>query len=153
MAKGKGKGTRIRITGDKELVRKLQRLSQIGRGAALSAAVTAGAAVIVNAAQEKAPYLSGTLRRSIHAEVTTEATRAIAEIGTDVEYAAQREFGGTITAKNTPYLVFRVGGKLVRVKSVTQKATPYLRPAFDEKSDEAVSEMIAALKAAINGVV
>lgn len=46
-------------------------------------------------------------------------------------YAAQRNFGGTITAKSAPYLAFPVGGrrakggKWAKVKSVTQPARKF----------------------------
>lgn len=147
------KKTKVQIKGTKELIAKLNRLSDVGKGAAIETALRAGAAPIQNAAQQKAPKLSGTLSRSIHTEVQVSGSKGEATVGTDIEYAAQREFGGTIIAKQAPYLVFRVGGRLVRVKSVTQQATPYLRPAFDEQSGSAVDEIEAALKSAIDNVI
>lgn len=144
---------KAKLTGDKQLIAKLKRLSDVGRSAVLETAVRAGAMPIENGAKEKAPFLAGILRSSIHTEVTSTGTSAKAEIGTDVPYAAQREFGGTITAKNAPFLAFRINGRWVRVRSVTQKATPYLRPSFDENSDKAVAEIAETLKAAINNVI
>lgn len=71
------------------------------------------------------------------------------KIGTDLEYAAIQEFGGTITPKNGSALRFPVdhhnGGygmtEWVTVASVTLPAQPYLRPAFDNKRFAARDEV------------
>lgn len=137
---------RVDVIGEEELRRKLQSLTEAVQGQALAAAVMSGAQVIQNAAKEKAPYRTGTLRRSIHTEVEGNATRATAKIGTDVVYAAQVEFGGTITPKKAKLLAW-VGSDGVKhfARSVTQVARPYLRPAFDEQGDNAVVEVREAL--------
>jgi hypothetical protein len=64
--------------------------------------------------------------------------KSVYHIGTNLIYAKKQEFGGTIRAKGGGFLVFEVDGAIVRVKSVTLPAHPYLRPAFDEKSAAAV---------------
>lgn len=144
---------RVEVIGDAELRQKLQSLTADMQGAALSAAVSSGAQVIQNAAKAKAPFRTGTLRRSIHTEVTGSTTQAEATIGTDVVYAAQVEFGGTITPKNKKLLHWvDASGVEHFAKSVTQVARPYLRPAFDEKSDEAKNEVGNALQQAIERV-
>jgi len=49
------------------------------------------------------------------------------QVGTKVIYARMREHGGTIRAKNKPYLVFKTrDGRWHSVKEVTQKGTHYL---------------------------
>lgn len=137
----------VTIQGDKELRAKFKRLDAITQSRMLRNAVFAGLLPITNEAQRLAPYKSGTLRRSIHPEIVTEREGYVeGATGTDVEYAAQREFGGVIEAKNAPYLVFRTAdGKLIRTKKVMQAATPYMRPAFDNKRNEAVDEVAEAL--------
>jgi len=117
----------------------------------LVAAAEAGALPIQNAAKEKARRRSGTLSRSIHTEVIEQSpTRVVVAIGTDLEYAAIHEFGGTIVPKNGQYLKFPgLDGEDVFVKEVTIRAQPYLRPAYDERKAEAVAEMKAALRALI----
>ncbi|MBI5328862.1 MAG: phage virion morphogenesis protein [Deltaproteobacteria bacterium] len=49
-----------------------------------------------------------------------------ATVGTNVQYAAIHQFGGKITAKNKPYLKFKVGEKWVSKKSVTIPARPFM---------------------------
>lgn len=87
----------------------------------------AAAMVVRNAAIPKAPYLTGTLRRSIRTEVEDDAVI----VGTDVPYSRRLEYGFTGTdSKGRHY---------------NQAATPYMRPAFDETRDE---QMKAAIDAA-----
>jgi len=47
-------------------------------------------------------------------------------VGTNKIQAAIHHYGGVITAKNVPYLCFRVAGKFVKVKSVKIPARPYM---------------------------
>jgi hypothetical protein len=56
---------KVKVSGDADLKRKLAQMSATASGAALDTAIKAGAEVIKNAAVEKAPVESGTLRRSI----------------------------------------------------------------------------------------
>jgi HK97 gp10 family phage protein len=146
---------RVTLQGGKELLAKLNKLGELGQTRVLRNAVFAGLLPITNEAQRLAPYKSGTLRRSIHPEIVTERNDYVeGATGTDVIYAAQREFGGTITAKNAPYLVFKTeDGRLVRVRSVTQTAKPYMRPALDSKRTEAVDEVRDALLDQLNKLI
>ena len=75
----------------------------------------------------KARHRKGALKGSIQAESTSE----YAKIGTNLTYAKIHEFGGTITAKNSPYLHFQINGNWVRVGSVTITPQPYMRPALE----------------------
>ena len=65
--------------------------------------------------------------------------KSVYEVGTNVIYAAIQEFGGTITPKNGPFLVFMIDGELVFARQVTIPARPYMRPGFDESRVEAVA--------------
>lgn len=59
----------------------------------------------------------------------------------EATHAAIHEFGGVIKAKNGGYLRFKTkDGFWHTVKEVTIPARPYVRPAFYEKMDEALSE-------------
>lgn len=142
-----GDRIKVDVVGEEELRRKLRLLEAAVQGAQLAAAVTAGAELIQNAAKIKAPFRTGTLRRSIHTETkSVSPTRAEATVGTDVVYAKQVEFGGTIVPKNAKMLHW-VGedGQDHFARSVTQPARPYLRPAFDEEGDNAAVEVREAL--------
>jgi len=121
-----------RITGDKELIAKFQRLEKALQGQTLVRAATAGILPIQNEAIVKVAKDTGTLSRSIHTE-TLEARNNYAEVttGTDVVYAARIEFG------------FMQADSLGR--HYNQPAQPYMRPAFDNKKSAAENETRAAL--------
>lgn len=114
---------------------RLAAMSAAARGQALSDSVTAGALLVENDAKIAAPVLTGTLRRSIHTEVTAGDGEASALVGTDVPYARRLEFG------------FVGADRLGR--HYNQAARPYLRPALDNNR-ERVSELISrAVRSAI----
>ena len=117
-------------------------------GSGLRPAVIAGAQLVRNSASEKAPYKTGNLRSSIHIEPRSSGKdEAVVEVGTSEEYARIQEYGGTINAKNKPYLVFQTeDGSWHSVKSVTIPPHPYLRPAFDENKAKVKSEIERAVK-------
>ena len=158
---------RVRVTADPKLARAMKKLGdQRLVEKMLENALVVGALQIVNAAKEKAPYRTGNLRRSIHIGGHTDLTPEHAEsgagdlggaghaaryqtrvlIGTDLIYARIQEYGGTIEAKNKPYLVFKTAdGSWHRVKSVNIPAHPFLRPAADERKGAAIEDMRKAL--------
>lgn len=138
------KGARIRNLG--RLDRKLGKLAKLASADVLENALQAGAQPIRNSAIDKAPYLTGTLRRSLHTETVEKRGKKVRVlVGTNLEYAAMQEFGGTVTPKQAKMLAFEVGGKLVFAKRVTIPAHPYLRPAFDEQKGEAVKQFRLAV--------
>jgi phage virion morphogenesis protein len=80
---------------------------------------------------------TGRLRQSI----TYLASDDQVEVGTNVIYAAIHHLGGTITAKNAPYLVFKApdGSGFRRKKSVTIPARPFL--GISESDEAAILEI------------
>lgn len=138
------------MIGAGELVKALKRLDAAASEQALTLAVKAGATVIENAAERKAPKKTRTLARSITTVVEASATKAEAQIGPSgsaTAYAAQVEFGGTIRPKRAKMLHWKnAEGEDVFAKSVTQIARPYMRPAWDENIDAAQKKLAAVLK-------
>ena len=131
----------ITIRGNKKLDATLKKLSSKAREKAVPAAVVAGALVVANDAKRKAPFITGTLRRSIHIGGHGDKTPGhdlgpskplpapkwsadtlVAFVGTNLVYAAPVEFG---TSKRT--------------------AKPYLRPAVDQNHQTVRAEMQAVL--------
>jgi hypothetical protein len=82
----------------------------------------------IGIAQEKAPIEDGGLRNSIG--VIGDITADGGSFGTSLIYAWQREEGGTI--HGNPWLVFQVNGRWVKVRSVTQVGTHYMRNTVGE---------------------
>lgn len=123
----------VTVKGDKELKAAFKQLKAAARGPALMTAAKAGILPIQNEAVENAPYLSGTLKRSIHTEEVEQSDHsAMVTTGTDLDYAARQEFGfnDTDTLGRTYH----------------QSARPYMRPAYDNKRSEAINEVQDALR-------
>ena len=155
---------RAKIFGHEEVIRSFSKLgsSVVGTAQQMKTAVLAGAMLLRNRAAELAPYLTGTLRRSIHVgghgnltpgfspgqeysdiggEIISEDGVQM-EVGTNLIYAGVQEFGATIHAKNKPYLVFKTkDGTWHSVKSVVVPPHPYLRPAFDQEKENVAREI------------
>jgi phage gpG-like protein len=164
------------VIGKEELLRKFRSMSEAVQGESLGRVARLGGMVIRDGARDniKSQGLieSRTLSRSLDVQVVEQTKdRAAVEIGTNLEYGAIHEFGGTIRAKNARYLAIPVGdrsgsprkysdlkvkmtgnGNLVLIDasnrvqyvlktSVQIPARPYLRPAFDEKQGEARNDM------------
>jgi len=136
----------VQVVGAEELKRKLEKMQAEVRERAVEEALRAGALIIQNAAKQKVPRVTSTLARSIHTEY--DAGNKGVLIGTNLEYAAQVEFGGTIYPKTKKLLswINKATGERVFAKSVTQRARPYLRPAWDENIDKAKEEIRRVLK-------
>ena len=119
---------RMEIVNLDEFDAKLKRLGDALAETAVIRALTAGALIIENDAKRKAPYKTGTLKRSIHTE---RGDGMSVLIGTNVPYAARLEFGFM--------------GADSRGRMYHQAARPYLRPAFDDNRDAAIREVGEAL--------
>lgn len=87
-------------------------------GDAASIPLMAAAQVVVSAASANAPVLTGTLRRSIRAEVVGRDVL----VGTELPYARRIEYG--------------FNGADSRGRVYHQAARPYLRKAMDERKAE-----------------
>lgn len=74
--------------------------------------------------------ITGRLRGSISGKVVGSDTLEFGA-GSNVKYARIHEFGGTIKAKNAPWLTFPVGGRWARVKQVEIPARPYVKPSIE----------------------
>ncbi len=101
--------TKLQVTGvlvgDTELIANLQNLNKLTLTRNLVAAAEGGAQLIINSAKAKVRKKTRTLSRSIHHEVATAKKDYVElDIGTDLEYAAIHEFGGTIVPKKAKFL-------------------------------------------------
>lgn len=81
-----------------------------------------------------APVDEGVLRASIsfleHAHWTGGGVSG--SYGTNLLYAAQRNFGGPIFAKPGGWLVFEIDGKTIFAKRVDQKGSHYMEAGMDQ---------------------
>ena len=139
---------RVEIVGDKALQRKLARMG-VSTSALLGAAVQAAATVIEEAAEAHAPgpHLD-------QAEVERTRTRATRDVGPDKEhwhYTILERGARPHTIRGNP-LAFDIGGEPVFTRIVHHPgfaARPFLRPAFDEKHQDAAEKIGKTLKKAI----
>ena len=169
-----------------QFAEKLRSLGEDVRGKALANSALAGAKVISNAARENIKeqglIRTRTLSRSLTEQVIEQSADYVeVEVGTNLEYAAIHEYGGTIRPKSSKYLAIPVGsytgspskhgdlklrktanGNLVMVdasgsvqyvlkSSVTIPARPYLRPAVDENQEEIIETVAKSLEILIEG--
>jgi HK97 gp10 family phage protein len=166
------------LIGVDELRRKFDALSESARGDVLDNAALAGGMVLLNAARKNIKdsglIRTGNMSRSLHQEVVERtATSATVEAGTNVEYAAIHEYGGTIRPKSGKYLAIPIGtltgsptkhdlrliksgsgnlllldesgtAQYVLKTSVDMPARPYLRPALDDNRAE-INEAIGSV--------
>lgn len=79
---------------------------------------------------------SGRLRDSINAQAGQDEVR----VGTNVIYARVHQEGATIVPKDASALVFFIGGDLVKAKSVTLPARPYL--GISAEDETSVAEIV-----------
>lgn len=139
------------LTGSRQLKRQLAHLDAAFRARALEGAVVAGALPIVNQTKRNVHKVTGTLARSYHigghtdlaadfrsgegysdiGGATVRRDEAEVLIGSNLAYARREEFG------------FVGRDRLGRRYNFT--GHPHLRPAFDERKDEAVREIGGAL--------
>ncbi len=117
----------VTVTGDDRVRRRMDAVSRSLGGRGLLPPLRAAALVAQNDAKRRAPYLTGTLRRSIHME--DKDSHAVA-VGTDVPYARIIEYGGPGRA-----------------------AKPYLRPALDNNKREIRQEFADALRDVLRAAV
>jgi len=109
----------MKVTGTKQAKEAFRKLEEGTQGRNMVTALRAGALTVSNDAKRRAPFLTGTLRRSIHTllQEITKDTATIA-IGTNLEYARRIEMG--------------FSGVDSLGRSYDQPPNPYLRPALEE---------------------
>lgn len=142
------------VEGESELQGKLAGLiSKVG-GAGLGRSIFQGGLVLERLVKQnirgKGLIDSGNYRASIRAVKVSDVRT---EVFSHVVYGPIHEFGGTITAKRAPFLVFQVDGQWVRVRSVRIPARPHWRPAVKQGQRKILDEINKALLQEIKGVV
>lgn len=80
-------------------------------------ALLAGSQTVVNSAKRRVPKKTGTLSRSIHAEVESDGVL----VGTDVSYAKYVE-QGTARMKGRPYLQPSLNENMTKIQNQVAKA-------------------------------
>ena len=135
----------------------------------LSRKITQMTAEIVNRAMPDALYFGGqALERSVKKSITNKhliltsnykdsiTTERMKDgntvVFTNTIYSRIHEFGGTITVRDAPFLVFPIGrGEnqvWVRVKSVKMPARPHWRPALVEGQKDILDNIVGTLEKA-----
>jgi hypothetical protein len=111
------------------------RITEAARKGAQDAGFMIEAAAKRNASGRPGPnVITGSLRRSIRTSPVAEAgpSRYVVEVAPHIIYGRIQELGGTITAINGPYLIWKGPYGWRQKESVTLKPHEYLRPAVEE---------------------
>jgi len=135
----------LNLIGEKALQRKLAALGRTGANKVLRKALRAGAKVIRTEAQANAPVLTGDLRANIRVRAMKRRKQGVGVrvvVGDgwyqgDQFYGAFLEFG------------HRVGSRRLGDARATVEPKPFMRPAFDQKKDAAISEIETVLATGI----
>ena len=138
------------MDGAEALSRKFAVLPQSINDEAMKKALFKGAAALEREVRKeiknKHLILTGAYRTSVTAESVDKDEAAVYTVQA---YARIHEFGGTITAKHAPFLVFSIGrGKnqiWVRTKSVRMPARPHWRPAIASGKKKIIDSISLAL--------
>lgn len=139
------------VIGTKELMAKFNKLGEAARGKALENSLVDGGLLISNSAKKKAPYKTGTLKRSIHVGGhTAESSPGFTPDDVSGEYS---DIGGNKTTETSAQVL--VGTNLTYAPhqeygTSKMAARPYLRPALDEEKENVKDEIGAALKVLID---
>ena len=108
-------------------------------------AMKVAALIVQNEAKAKAPYKTGTLRRSI--QIGEVPAQLAVKIGTNLVYAPMQEYGGMVVPKKAKFLHFFIDGKEIFTKGpVHIPAHPYLRPALGQNKEQ----VLMAVRDAVN---
>lgn len=126
---------RMKVDGGDKLARRLQMLAEETARKHMREAALEGAEVIRVEAAEKAPRKTGTLAEDIQKEITKQ-TKSRVEIHVG---PGKKGWYGRLVEE---------GHAIVRDKKVVGHVSPkpFLRPAFDEKTDEAQDVIAAELR-------
>jgi HK97 gp10 family phage protein len=145
---------RMEVVGVPEFQAQMARMSNAAAGGPLVDAVQAGALLIQNAAKQKAPRRTHTLRRSITTAITREGDTVAARIGPSAPYGKYLEYGTGRYAeggngRRTPWVYRGPGGRYYTTEGMRPR--PYMRPALDENRERAIKEMGRAFRALMGG--
>lgn len=88
------------------------------------------------------------MRGGLQGSITYRAGRDQVQVGTNKVYGAIHQFGGEILPKHGRFLIFKMGGKTVKARSVTIPARPYLGISNDDR-DMIIDVVTGALDRAI----
>ena len=141
---------RMKVEGGDKIARKLQMMAEEVARTHMRECALAGAEVIRAEAATLAPRKTGTLAGDIQKEVKKQ-TKSRVDIhvgpGKQAWYGRLVEFGHAIVAGGT--LVTKFSGRVIRIggkKVGDVPPHPFMRPAFDAKTDEAYDAFAAELK-------
>jgi HK97 gp10 family phage protein len=143
----------VQIIGMENLKAKFLELAEGLRGDALGRAGKAGMLCIKNAAKIKAPRRTSNLARSIEDEITEQRADYVeVTLGTNLEYAAMQEFGGTIVPKNAKYLAIPLTDEARQFaggpRSFPRELSPRIKGGKGVMVDEAGVAQFALVKSA-----
>jgi len=128
-------GWGIVLTGDKELIRKMQRLAEKTQKRIVQKAMKKGAARVRKAAKRRVPVETGLLKKSLGSKVARRKRDKVVVgiIGPRTGFKKQMPDGSYRNPVRYAHLV-ELGTKRAGAK-------PFLRPAFEQERDGAVADI------------
>jgi HK97 gp10 family phage protein len=144
------------IKGLKELYEALQTLPVKLERNVMRSALRAGMKVIMEEAKSNVPARTGALRDSFKISTRLRKGTVTAKVSVGNEkafYGRFVEFGTAahvIAAKNKGQLMFFAGGFYRSVSHPGAKARPFMRPALDNKADDALRAFAAKVRSVLS---
>lgn len=135
----------VKVDGLRELGERMKGLSEQMNNRIARAATAAGAVVIRNAAQQKAPVDTGNLKKNIIVKRLPKGESSL----TSEHIVTVRQ--GKLTAKQKDKgLQDAYYGKFVEYGTAKMPARPYLRPAYDQNKEKAVQAIKDRIEKRLN---
>ncbi|TYC93044.1 HK97-gp10 family putative phage morphogenesis protein [Novosphingobium sp. BW1] len=135
----------VKLVVSRDLERNLKKLSRVSRREVVEEAITEGAEVIAEEARILVPARTGNLRDSI--DVSTQALNyASGRLGR----GSYEVFVGARQGKGQPHDGFY--GHMVEFGTVHSPPQPFIRPAFDQKAEEATEVAVDRLRKEFNRI-
>jgi len=140
---------RMRIEGERELRRKLDRLAKGPRQAAVEQALRAGAEIIAERARANVAVRSGQLRDSIDVGTNLKHFGPVFADGM-VGLGSGRVEGRGVAVYVGPTAPDGFYGHMVEFGTINAPAHPFMRPAFETSRAAAQQAIVAELRRAID---
>lgn len=144
----------IQIEGLNGLIIKLHLTEAAADDETVAAALLAGGRILVE--EVRANIVSrglvdtGQLRDSVAVKKTGTLE---ASVYSKKSWAKIHEFGGVISVKKAPFLVFNAGSGVRKVKMVHIPARPFMRPAVEAKQEAAIEKIAEVLSQKLREVI
>lgn len=144
----------IQIEGLDGLIIKLHLTEAAVDDETATAALLAGGRILVEEVQANIVSRGLVKKGKLRDSVIVKKTETLAvSVYSKMNWAKIHEFGGVISVKKAPFLVFNAGSGVRKVKMVHIPARPFMRPAVEAKQRAAIDKIAEVLSQKLRDVI